>query len=165
MEQHVVWEQVAQNLSRFEEPAAVRGGGAAEPALAYSARPAGQAWSELRAAAMGGAPWSVFEAVKSCMHWSDASLARFLRVSEKTLQRARMAGKDLGADAAEKALDFAGLLVQGLETFGEGQRFLSWLRTPAPWFDGDVPENFVFDRFGRELVREAVGRIEHGIWS
>lgn len=99
------------------------------------------------------------------MGWSDAVLARFLRVSEKTLQRSRLAGKDLGPDAAEKILDLTDVLMLGLEIFGERGRFFGWLRTPGIWFHEEVPESLLFDSIGRHVVREALQRIDHGIWA
>lgn len=159
-----VWEGVARDLERL-----TRGpGGAdrvAEPAVPYGSLGSGDSWESLRSAVSEGAPWSILESVKSGMGWSDASLARFLRVSEKTLQRSRVAGKDLGPDAAEKILELTSVLMLGLEAFGDARRFFGWLRSPGIWFNEEAPETLLFDSIGRQVVREALHRIDHGIWA
>lgn len=162
MNDSITWKHIVEKLNAFQ----TTHNEAEEPAASYGYRPTwiDADWAGLRQAMLEGAPWSVVEALKACLTWSDASLARFLRISEKTLQRNRLAEKTLSPDAAEKIIDLAQVLGEGLDTFGEGRRFLSWLTKPSPWFDNETPESFLFDQLGRRLVRDAIGRIEHGIF-
>lgn len=159
-----VWKRVARDFERLASSEGVAGR-VSEPAVPYGSFGSGDSWGSIRSAVHQGAPWGILESVKSGMGWSDAVLARFLRVSEKTLQRSRLAGKDLGPDAAEKILDLTDVLMLGLEIFGERGRFFSWLRTPGIWFHEEVPESLLFDSIGRHVVREALQRIDHGIWA
>ena len=165
-EEHV-WEQVTEGFARLVDGG---GGGSpwtvAESATSYGFSGGGDMTAlALREAVRSGVPWAVLEAAKAAMGWSDAALARFLRVSEKTLQRSRTSGKAMGEDAAEKILDLSGVLMKGLEVFGEWNRFSGWLRTPGLWFENGVPEELLFDAIGRGLVREALDRVSHGIWN
>ena len=164
MKRDDVWKGVGRDLERLTSEAA-EAGMVSEPAMPYGSFGSGDSWESLRSAVSEGAPWSILESVKSGMGWSDASLARFLRVSEKTLQRSRVAGKELGPDAAEKILELTSVLMLGLEIFGERGRFFGWLRAPGIWFNEESPENLLFDSIGRQVVREALQRIDHGIWS
>lgn len=162
MDNKITWKRIVDHLNGLQSAQAT----VEEPAASYGYRPTWMDgnWAGLRQAMLEGAPWSVVESLKAGLSWSDASLARFLRISEKTLQRNRLAGNTLSSDAAEKIIDLAQVLGEGLDTFGEGKRFLSWLTKPSPWFDHDTPESFLFDQLGRRLVRDAIGRIEHGIF-
>lgn len=148
-------------LSRWQRPESV----VKEAVPAYGEWGAQPAWAVLREAMEAGLPWPIVEGVKGCLGWSDAVLARFLRVSEKTLQRSRATGKELGVDAAEKVLDLVGVLGRGVEAFSDPLRFFAWLRTPSLWFDEAVPESALFDAFGRRRLEEAIGRIEIGLFS
>ncbi len=167
MKHERVWEWL--ELELLQEGAAAQKartrGLVEESAVAYGAPWLESAWWELRDAAASGLPWRMVEVIKEHMGWSDATCARFLRISEKTLQRCRASGGRLNTDSAEKVLDLSRLLLLGREVFGSGERFQGWLATPGLWFDGHTPEALLFDDFGRQLVREALGRIEHGLWA
>lgn len=159
----MTWDRIIEELSALQTaPSTIE-----EPAANYGYRPTwiDGDWRGLRQAMLEGAPWSVVESLKTSLNWSDASLARFLRISEKTLQRNRLAENMLGPDASEKIIDLAQVLSEGVDTFGEGRRFLTWLTKPSPWFDHETPESYLFDQLGRRLVRDAIGRIEHGIFN
>jgi putative toxin-antitoxin system antitoxin component (TIGR02293 family) len=155
------WKEVERELSRWQRPET----GVQEAIPAYGEWGGQSAWAVLREAMEAGLPWAIAEAVKGCLGWSDAVLARFLRVSEKTLQRSRSTGKELGVDAAEKVLDLVAVLGRGVEAFGDPRRFFAWLRTPSLWFGEELPESALFDAFGRRRLEEAIGRIDYGLFS
>jgi putative toxin-antitoxin system antitoxin component (TIGR02293 family) len=123
-----------------------------------------QMQEQVREAAMSGVPFEVAESIKVCMQWSDESLAAFIRLSVKTLQRNRAKGKRLGVDAAEKIMELAELFAMGKDTFGDAARFLSWLKSPNLALGGVAPETFLFDAMGRRLIKEQILRIEFGVW-
>ena len=154
------WNEVERELNRWQRPESV----VREALPIYGEWGAQSDWSALREAMEAGLPWPIAEGVKGCLGWSDAVLARFLRVSEKTLQRSRATGKELGVDPAEKVLDLVGVLGRGVEAFGDAERFFAWLRTPSLWFGDEVPESALFDAFGRRRLEEAIGRIEVGLF-
>lgn len=156
-----VWTGIAQTFGAMHGESGFE---VAEGAPTYGSFGPEASWLALREAASDGLPLKMLDALKVCMQWSEAQLALFLRVSEKTLQRSRAAGKGLGIEAAEKVIDLARILGQGLDTFGSGDRLLAWLRTPALWFDDEPPEKFLSDDFGRRMVEEAIGRLEQGFW-
>lgn len=113
---------------------------------------------------MSGVPFEVAESIKVCMQWSDESLATFIRLSVKTLQRNRATGKRLGVDAAEKIIELAELFAMGKATFGDAARFLSWLKLPNLALGDVAPETFLFDAMGRRRIKEEIVRIEFGVW-
>ena len=155
------WSEVERELSRWQRSDSV----VKEAVPAYGEWGTQTPWAVLREAMEAGLPWPIAEGVKGCLGWSDVVLARFLRVSEKTLQRSRATGKELGVDAAEKVLDLVGVLGRGVEAFSDPGRFFAWLRTPSLWFDEAAPESALFDAFGRRRLEEAIGRIEYGLFS
>lgn len=135
-----------------------------EQAFEYGGTWLDHAQERVRQAAMAGAPFEVAEGIKARLHWSDESLAKFIRLSVKTLQRQRANGNPLGPDAAEKIVELAELFAMGRSTFGDTERFLGWLRSPNLALGDATPESLVFDAMGRRLLKEEIARIEFGVW-
>jgi putative toxin-antitoxin system antitoxin component (TIGR02293 family) len=136
-----------------------------EQAFEYGGTWLDHAQERVRQAAMAGAPFEVAERIKARLHWSDESLAKFIRLSVKTLQRHRANGNPLGPDAAEKIVELAELFALGGSTFGDTERFLGWLQLPNLALGEATPESLLFDAMGRRLLKEEIARIEFGVWA
>lgn len=160
-----IWEQIARSFIVDAPPPPPAGFRAEEGAPRYGQESLGLPRWQLREAVQAGLPWTLLDDVKTAMTWTDAQLARYLRMSEKTLQRSRAAERDLGADAAEKIIDLGAILSAGMHTFGNRANFLGWLRTPLLPFQDETPESCLFDEPGRRMVEEEIERIEWGLWT
>lgn len=62
----------------------------------------------------------------------------------------------------EKIVD---VIVQGLEVFGDKDRFISWLKRPCIALGGKAPLSLLDSRVGAEKVLDVLGRIEGGVYS
>lgn len=53
----------------------------------------------------------------------------------------------------------------GYEIFGNKEKFHKWLERECNALDGKTPNSLLTSNEGIELVRQAIGRIEHGIFG
>ncbi len=91
-------------------------------------------------------------------------IADILHVSLRTLQRYNATTK-LDTDASSKLLYLAKLEATGIRVFGDKAAFNSWLKAPVSALGGFTPLSYLDTPFGFELVEQALGRIEHGIFA
>lgn len=91
-------------------------------------------------------------------------IADILHVSLRTLQRYKDTTK-LDTDASSKLLYLAKLEAAGIRVFGDKAAFNTWLKSPLDALGGFTPLSYLDTPFGFELVEQALGRIEHGIFA
>jgi putative toxin-antitoxin system antitoxin component (TIGR02293 family) len=87
-----------------------------------------------------------------------------LHVSLRTLQRYAPT-KKLDTDASAKVLRLAALQLHGIEVFGNESVFNKWLRKSIPALGGQVPLQLLDTPYGFEMVDNALGQIEHGVFA
>src|SRR5260370_36900710 len=86
-----------------------------------------------------GVPVRSAEALKQCLHVSDALLGELLGVSAKTLSRARKAGANLDACASDRRFRCARVAALARRVLERDQSALRWLGRPQVWLGGQVP--------------------------
>lgn len=84
-------------------------------------------------------------------------------VSERTLQR-RSSGR-MGREVATVALDLAAITEQAESVLGSMKEAQRWLTTGAVALDGERPIDLLCTRQGADLVRDALVRMEHGVYA
>lgn len=89
--------------------------------------------------------------------------AQYLQVSERTMQRNQKEKKVFQPVQSEKILELSMLYKFGVEVFGGSEGFDAWLEAPSVALGGRRPKDLLDTRFGVELVKDAIGRIEHGV--
>ena len=95
---------------------------------------------------------------------SHQDLAMILSVSTKTLEGKR--GNDrLSDSASERLLKFAEVLALGKQVFNNQENFNEWLKRPLRPLGGRRPLDLMVNMYGLEVVRQLLGRIEHGVYS
>lgn len=52
-----------------------------------------------------------------------------------------------------------------IDTFGDREKAMSWLKSPNPVMEGQKPLDLLNSVQGRETVRTILGRIEWGLYS
>lgn len=92
------------------------------------------------------------------------SLARGLSVTKATLFSKKGTEK-FGADLSERIISLADLYSFGYAVFGDTGAFNQWMHHPNMALGGEAPYALVDNQFGREEVRNLIGRIEHGVYS
>lgn len=87
----------------------------------------------------------------------------FLHLSERTMQRYKKEVRTFDARQSEKILEIALLYNKGTEVFGNADKFNLWLESPNLALGRIAPKSLMDSSFGLALLKDELGRIEHGI--
>ena len=92
------------------------------------------------------------------------SLAKALSVTRTTLINKK--GNDKFSDQiSEKIIALADLYSYGYEIFEDRERFNKWMLSPNQALGGLAPIEIIDNIYGREEVRNLIGRIGYGVYS
>jgi len=104
------------------------------------------------------------EALKEKADLDYDDLARALSVGRATLINKKGSQK-FNPALSEKIVGLADLYSYGYEVFEDKDRFNQWMLRPNQALGGQAPYNLIHNQFGREEVRNVIGRIEYGVFS
>lgn len=110
-----------------------------------------------------GITFKSFERLLQTKLFTTSFWARVLHTSERTLLRYQKAGHTFDAVQSERILQVVLLYAYGVEVFESEEEFQHWLSTQSLALGGRVPQNLLDSSFGIELIRDELGRIEHGV--
>lgn len=91
-------------------------------------------------------------------------LAKALSVTRATLINKKKNEK-FNAGLSEKILGMADLYSYGFEVFEDEDRFNQWMSKPNKALGGQAPYDLIDNQFGREEVKNLIGRIDYGVYS
>ena len=94
----------------------------------------------------------------SISEWSS-----FLHLSERTMQRYKKEAKTFDPIYSEKILEVSLLYNKGVSVFGNTERFNSWLDANNIALGNVKPKELLDTTFGISLLKDEIGRIEHGV--
>lgn len=113
-----------------------------------------------------GLAFSDFNILRSSLPFNNSEWATYLNVSVKSLQRYEKESQSkFKPSHSEKIIELAEVAFRGIEVFGSVEDFATWLKTPSPAFNHQTPNSLLVNSYGKELVLDTLGRIEHGIFS
>lgn len=95
--------------------------------------------------------------------FSNQELAFAFPISSRTLIRYSKKGM-LSAPVSGRLVELAELFSRGIEIFGDNDKFFLWLRSPSVAL-GEKPINLIANSIGMDMLKDELGRIEHGIFS
>jgi putative toxin-antitoxin system antitoxin component (TIGR02293 family) len=110
-----------------------------------------------------GIKFSKFKLLLQVSTFTFSEWAKFLHVSERTLQRYETENKIFDSSQSEKILQISMLYQFGKEVFGTEVVFDSWLKTKSIALGGIAPKELLDSSFGIELVKNELGRLQHGV--
>ena len=90
-------------------------------------------------------------------------LAAAVDLSVRTLQRYSPAQR-LRADATDRLVQLATLYAEGFDLFGE-DKFRHWMESSIPALGGRKPVELINTTVGIRMLRDIIGRIEHGVFG
>jgi putative toxin-antitoxin system antitoxin component (TIGR02293 family) len=111
-----------------------------------------------------GVPKSALSRLAKEFGFTTVRMAAFLPVTERTIQRYRPK-QYFKTHVSEQILELAELAAYGLEVFDDRKQFLGWLNEPIRALGGRAPVELLDTRFGVEMVRNELIRIEYGVFS
>jgi putative toxin-antitoxin system antitoxin component (TIGR02293 family) len=89
--------------------------------------------------------------------------ANYLQLSERTIQRNQKEKKSFQPIQSERIVELSMLYKYGVEVFGDKDNFNTWLNAKSISLGGRTPKDLLDTKFGMSMVRDELGRIEHGI--
>ena len=89
--------------------------------------------------------------------------ANYLQLSERTIQRNQKEKKPFQQIQSERIVEVSMLYKYGVEVFGEKDNFDTWLTSRSISLGGRIPKELLDTKFGISMVKDELGRIEHGI--
>ena len=91
-------------------------------------------------------------------------LAEILLVDSTTLKNKKNNEK-FDSSTSERILSLADLYSYGYEVFDNEENFNEWIFTPNRALGEEIPYNVMSSQFGREEIRNIIGRIDYGVYS
>lgn len=91
--------------------------------------------------------------------------ASLLHLSDRTLQRYKKDNKSFESIHSERILDLFMLFKFGEDTFGDKEIFQTWLHDKCIPLGNVTPLSLLDTSFGIAIVKEELGRIQHGIFA
>ncbi|HEX5669026.1 MAG TPA: antitoxin Xre/MbcA/ParS toxin-binding domain-containing protein [Chitinophagaceae bacterium] len=112
----------------------------------------------------GGISKLSLEALKQQMGFDYDQLAQVLNVARATLINKKSSEK-FNTDLSDKIMNLADIITYGFEVFEDHERFKVWLQSPVRALGGKKPFDLLHTSFGRDEVRDLLGRIDQGVYS
>ena len=114
--------------------------------------------------AKGGISKRDLESLKEKAGLDYEKIAKALAVTRATLINKKGKGK-FSSTISERIVGLADIYSYGYEVFDNIERFNTWMSKPNLALSGKAPYEVVDSQFGREEVRNVIGRIEYGVYS
>ena len=110
-----------------------------------------------------GIPFNEFEKIVGNTPFSLAEWANYLQLSERTIQRNQKDKKPFQPIQSERIVELVMLYEYGVEVFGDKENFNVWLNSKSIALGGRTPKELFDTKFGVSMVKDELGRIEHGV--
>ncbi len=104
------------------------------------------------------------ELLKEKAELDYSMLAKALSVTRATLIN-KKGDQKFGLDLSEKILGLADLYSFGFEVFEDEDRFNQWMIRPNRALGGQAPYDLIDNQYGREEIKNLIGRIAYGVYS
>lgn len=110
-----------------------------------------------------GISFNQFEAIVSNAPFSLTEWAKYLQLSERTIQRNQTERKSFQPIQSERIVELVMLYEYGVDVFGDKNNFNIWLASKSIALGGRTPKELLDTKFGIGMVKDELGRIEHGV--
>ena len=104
------------------------------------------------------------EALKSRTDLDYDKLSKALSVTRATLINKKGSEK-FSSSLSEKIMSLADLYSYGYDVFEDEAKFNQWMFRPNKALGGQAPYDVIDNQFGREEVKNIIGRIDYGVYS
>jgi len=110
-----------------------------------------------------GISFSYLTKLSNHIHFNIDDWASYLHLSERTIQRYKKENKTFDPIYSEKIIMIELLYKKGIEVFGDENKFYAWMDYKSIPLGGVKPKELLDTAFGINMIRDELGRIEHGI--
>jgi putative toxin-antitoxin system antitoxin component (TIGR02293 family) len=109
--------------------------------------------------------YNEFKKIADKVPFTQAEWAVILHVSERTLQRYAKNNGTFAPINAERALQLAKIIKEGIATFGNAGLFYNWIKRKPYMLEGSLSFESLTTTDGIQKVLTQLGRIQHGIFA
>lgn len=106
-----------------------------------------------------------FQAIKQFIKFTMTEWSTVLHISERTINRYEKENKNFDPNYSEKIYELLMLYKFGIEVFGSEHTFHQWMATANPSLGGSTPKSLLDSNIGTNLIKQELGRIQHGIFA
>jgi len=92
-------------------------------------------------------------------------LSKALAVTKTTLLNKKRGTQKFNASLSESIIGLEDIYLYGYEVFEDQVKFKQWMFTPNRALGGKSPYDIIDNQFGREEVKNLIGRIDYGVYS
>jgi putative toxin-antitoxin system antitoxin component (TIGR02293 family) len=110
-----------------------------------------------------GLPKSVIKTLSTILGISMEQMSNLLHVSHRTIQR-KSDTDLLNVYSTEQVLEIAQVISRGIDVLGTLEAFIKWLHKDIRALNYTKPLDFLDTSFGTRLIKDTLGRIEHGVY-
>jgi len=110
-----------------------------------------------------GIPYSEFSKVLINYPFTLKEWSNYLNISSRTLERHRDESKSFRQEQSERILAIFQLLNYGRTVFDFQKGFYNWLNSNNIALGGIKPKELLDTNIGIGIIKDELGRIEHGI--
>ena len=111
-----------------------------------------------------GLPKSVVITLSTILGISMEQMSSLIHVSHRTIQR-KSDTDLLNVYSTEQVFEIAEVISRGIVVLGSLEAFTSWLHSDIRHLNYQKPIAFLDTSFGTNLIKDTLGRIEHGVYS
>ena len=111
-----------------------------------------------------GLPKSVVITLSEILGISMEQMSSLIHVSHRTIQR-KSDTDLLNVCSTEQILEIAEVISRGIEVLGTLEVFTKWLQAKLRVLNYKTPLDFLDTTFGAKLIKDILGRLEHGVYS
>lgn len=110
-----------------------------------------------------GLPKSVVATLSNILGISMEKMSSLIHLSHRTVQR-KKDDELLNIYSTEQILEIAEVISRGIEVLGTIEAFTSWLHKEIRVLNYQKPLDYLDTSYGTKLVKDILGRIEHGVY-
>mgnify|MGYP003138142386 CR=1 FL=1 len=110
-----------------------------------------------------GIDYGVFEKMAKPMPFEQEEWATILNTTTRTLDRYKKEHKSFKSQQTERIIEIKQLYQKGVDVFGDKDNFDAWLETENLSLGRIRPVSLLDTSVGINMVKDELGRIEHGI--
>jgi putative toxin-antitoxin system antitoxin component (TIGR02293 family) len=110
-----------------------------------------------------GISYSDFNKVSNRTPFTSKEWATYLNVSVRTMERHREENRVFRKEQSERILSIYQLLNYGQSVFGNSENFFEWMGSESIALGGVKPKELLDTSIGIHMVKDELGRIEHGV--
>ncbi|RYC50407.1 antitoxin Xre/MbcA/ParS toxin-binding domain-containing protein [Flagellimonas olearia] len=110
-----------------------------------------------------GIDYGVFEKMAEPMPFEQEAWATILNTTTRTLDRYKKEHRSFKSQQTERIIEIKQLYQKGVDVFGDKDNFDAWLETENLSLGRIRPVSLLDTSVGIHMVKDELGRIEHGI--